>query len=50
MNEEKVNRSKKERIDFKLAEQFPVVQGQYQELLSFCQTAATSEPMRSQYG
>ncbi len=38
MNEEKVNRSQKEKFDFKLDENFPSVQAQYRELLALCQT------------
>jgi hypothetical protein len=38
MNREKVNRAKKEQIDFKLGELFPAAEGQYRELLSVCRT------------
>lgn len=38
MNREKVNRAKKEHIDFKLGELFPAAISQYRELLSLCRT------------
>jgi hypothetical protein len=34
MNEEKVNRAKKEKIDFHLPERFPQVYQKYEELLA----------------
>lgn len=42
MNEEKVNRSQKDKIDYNLEEKFPSIQGQYHELLRLCQTPAVS--------
>ena len=50
MNPEKVNRSQKEKIDFKLAETFPSVQAQYRELLASCQTTAGAPLERMQNG
>jgi len=50
MNEEKVNRSKKDRVDFKLPERFPVAESRYRELLLLCQTDVESESMQCQYG
>jgi hypothetical protein len=45
MNQEKVNRSKKERIDYRIAERFPAAARQYRELLAFCEiVAATTAP------
>ena len=50
MNEEKVNRSKKEKLDFKLSERFPEPERRYRELLVHCQTENNLESLRSQYG
>lgn len=50
MNEEKVNRSQKEKIDFKLGERFPAADRRYRELLLLSQTAEITEPMQRQYG
>ena len=49
MNEEKVNRSKKDKVDFKLAELFPAAERHYRELVMLCQTGATSESTQAQY-
>jgi hypothetical protein len=50
MNEEKVNRSQKEKIDFKLDENFPLIQSQYRELLAHCQTTPRQPLERMQNG
>lgn len=50
MNEEKVNRSQKEKIDFKLDENFPLIQTQYRELLAHCQTTPSQPLERMQNG
>ena len=50
MNEEKVNRSKKEQIDFKLAERFPTAERRYLELLRLCETASGTDAKRAQNG
>jgi hypothetical protein len=50
MNEEKVNRSQKEKIDFKLDKNFPSIQAQYRELLALCQTTARTPIERMQNG
>lgn len=50
MNEEKVNRSRKEKIDFKLETQFPSVYNEYLELLALSQTSATTPVRRIQSG
>jgi sulfotransferase family protein len=49
MNEEKVNRSQKEQIDFKLRERFPATERHYQELLQLCQTAERPPVIKNQY-
>ena len=38
MNREKVNRSQRENVDFKLSERFPAIYRQYQELLALSET------------
>jgi Cdc6-like AAA superfamily ATPase len=43
MNEEKVNRSEKDKIDFKLEEKFPSIQAQYRELLRHCQPSTITQ-------
>ena len=50
MNEEKVNRSRKEKIDFKLETQFPFVYNEYLELLALSRTTATTPVRRIQSG
>lgn len=50
MNEEKVNRSDKDKIDFKLAEKFPAADRMYRDLLEHCQTGRVSAPVQSQHG
>jgi sulfotransferase family protein len=45
MNEAKVNRSKNEKVDFNLAERFPVAERHYRELLLLCQSDGKSEPI-----
>lgn len=50
MNKEKVNRSKKEKVDFKLAKRFPAAERHYRELLQLCQVVAIAEPVQRQYG
>jgi hypothetical protein len=50
MNEEKVNRSKKEQIDFRIAERFPAAERQYRELLRLCETVAATDPRQAQSG
>jgi hypothetical protein len=44
MNKEKVNRAERESIDFKLAERFPTVFRQYQELLQLCGSQGGNYP------
>lgn len=46
MNEEKVNRSNKEHIDFRIAERFPAAARRYQELLAFCEPVAEANTPR----
>ena len=50
MNQEKVNRSQKEKIDFKLDENFPSIQAQYRELLALSQPAVYTPIERIQNG
>ena len=50
MNEEKVNRSEKENIDFRLAERFPAAELQYRQLLRWCETVALKETRQVQNG
>jgi sulfotransferase family protein len=50
MNEEKVNRSQREKIDFKLGELFPASERQYRELLQLCQTAERVPEIKRHYG
>ena len=50
MNENKVNRSKKEQIDFKLAELFPTAVRRYEELSRLCETAIITDGQRAQNG
>jgi hypothetical protein len=50
MNEEKVNRSKKEQIDFKISERFPTAERRYRELLQLCETVAMIETRHVQNG
>lgn len=50
MNKEKVNRSRKEKIDFKLETQFPSVYNEYLKLLALSQTTATTPVRRIQSG
>lgn len=50
MNQEKVNRSKKEKIDFKLAERFPTAERRYLELLRLSETAPVTDEKRAQNG
>jgi hypothetical protein len=46
MNKDKVNRAERESIDFKLAERFPAIYRQYQELLELGTTAGEYKPPR----
>jgi hypothetical protein len=46
MNHEKVNRSQRENVDFKLSERFPATHRQYQELLELSKTG----PQQSSHG
>jgi Sulfotransferase family len=46
MNQEKVNRSQKEKTDFKLDENFPSFQAQYRELLAASQTSSEARLKR----
>jgi hypothetical protein len=50
MNKEKVNRSKKEQIDFNIAERFPAAERQYLDLLRLCDRAAVAELRRVRHG
>lgn len=50
MNEEKANRSRKEKIDFKLADRFPATERMYRELMEHSQTDRIATPLRSQQG
>lgn len=50
MNPEKVNRSRKEKIDYKLAELFPAIDGHYHELLNLCRTTPAVPTARSSHG
>jgi len=44
MNRAKVNRSERERIDFRLAQRFPAVHRQYQELMEFARESPAAQP------
>jgi hypothetical protein len=50
MNEEKINRSQKEKIDYNLAELFPSADAQYRKLLSLCQTISLIKPEQRKNG
>ena len=49
MNKEKVNRSKKQQIDFKIAERFPAADRRYRELLRLCEAGAVTDWYRVEH-
>jgi Sulfotransferase family len=50
MNENKVNRSKKEQIDFKIPERFPAAERQYRELLRLCDIVEVTDAPKVVHG
>lgn len=50
MNEEKINRSQKEKIDYNLPKLFPSADAQYHKLLSLCRTTSVTESEQRKNG
>ncbi|HME60287.1 MAG TPA: hypothetical protein VKH62_03465, partial [Candidatus Binatia bacterium] len=50
MNEEKINRSQKEKIDYNLPGLFPSADAQYHKLLSLCRTTSVTESEQRKNG
>lgn len=50
LNKEKVNRSQKQQVDFKIAERFPAAERQYRELLRLSEEGVLADSRRAEHG